>query len=125
VSHFLISAAEQDDPDGEHVHQLRVWSRRAVAALDLYQDWMPQRRYEWMRNQLNRIRHAAGEARDCDVLIRRLKSERCGSAKRRWLDALQAEREDAQRAIVEIRDQLRHQHHLAKRLDALRDHNKA
>src|SRR5512144_1897709 len=98
VLHYLTLAAETEDKDGEHVHQLRVWSRRAVAALDLYRDWMPRRRRKWVRKHLKQIRRAAGGTRDCDVLIQRLQRKRSTPGRRRWLESLSTERAEAQRA---------------------------
>ncbi|MEO8601360.1 MAG: CHAD domain-containing protein [bacterium] len=121
VRHYLMLAAEKEDRDGEHVHQLRVWSRRAMAALDLYQDLMPRRRRDWMRKQVRRIRRTAGDARDCDVLMQRLKRKRSTLARKRWLVSLSAERADAQQAIVAIHDRLVRDDRFARRMDALLD----
>jgi hypothetical protein len=38
VLYYLPLAAEKADEDTEYVHQLRVWTRRATAALRLYED---------------------------------------------------------------------------------------
>src|SRR5688572_28787502 len=73
VLHYLPLAADKAQEDVEHVHQLRVWTRRATAALVLYQELLPRRRFAWMKKQLRRVRQAANEARDCDVLLARLK----------------------------------------------------
>lgn len=83
VLHYLPLAAEKADEDLEHVHQLRVWARRATAALRLYQDLLPRRRLCWMRKQLKRVRRAANGARDCDVLLERLKKP-TGRGAQRW-----------------------------------------
>lgn len=56
----------------ENVHQLRVATRRAMAAVEIYADLLPRRRSAWMLKQLKRTRQAAGEARDLDVLAARL-----------------------------------------------------
>jgi CHAD domain-containing protein len=55
------------------VHQLRVATRRAMAALHTFEALLPRRRAGKMRKQLKRIRRAAGPARDLDVLAARLK----------------------------------------------------
>src|SRR5690349_4224107 len=64
VAHYLPLAAERSGEDAEYVHQLRVWTRRAAAALRLFQGWLPRRRSRWMTRQLRRIRRAADEARN-------------------------------------------------------------
>jgi CHAD domain-containing protein len=124
VLHYLPLAAANADADIERVHALRVWTRRAAAALVLYRDWLPRRDFKWMRKQLKRIRRAAGQARDCDVLIERLKSTPADSARRRWLAAVTIERAEAQRAIVAVHDRLirssRFEEHIDRLLDAVR-----
>jgi CHAD domain-containing protein len=56
-----------DDP--ETVHQLRVATRRAEAALRLFAPLLPRRKRRRMRKHLQRLRRAAGAVRDCDVLL--------------------------------------------------------
>jgi CHAD domain-containing protein len=68
VRRYLKRAARTRDP--EDVHQLRVWSRRADAALDLFADLLPRDQLRWFREWTRRLRRAAGRARDADVLAR-------------------------------------------------------
>src|SRR5262245_57840761 len=68
VAYWLPLAARQIDDDVEKVHQLRVSTRRAIAALKLYRDWLPRRTRRWLKKRLNDSREAAGAARDLDVL---------------------------------------------------------
>ena len=75
VAHTLPLAAHLSEHDIEHVHRLRVATRRAAAALKLYRDWLPQKTRRWFKKRLRQIRRAAGEARDLDVLIQRLQRE--------------------------------------------------
>jgi CHAD domain-containing protein len=119
VLHYLPLAAEKAEENIEYVHQLRVWTRRAVAALRLYKDWLPRRRLGWIEKQLKRIRRAANDARDCDVLIRRLEKKHPGHGTKRWLETVRAEREEAQKAVVAVHDRLRHGHRFARRVDQL------
>ena len=72
VNHWLPLAAYMAVQDVENVHRLRVSTRRAMAAVRLYRDWLPRRRVRWMEKRLKKIRRAAGEARDLDVLAERL-----------------------------------------------------
>ena len=60
--------------DDEHVHQLRVATRRADACLRIFRDCLPRRRYDSMRERLRAIRRAAGAARDADVFLAALRS---------------------------------------------------
>src|SRR5271156_3245082 len=68
VWEWLPLASDQPDEDLEYVHQLRVSSRRAMAAIDTFESLLPRRRTAWFRKQLNRVRRAAGNAREFDVL---------------------------------------------------------
>src|SRR3712207_1913020 len=67
VGHYLPLAVREADHDTEHVHQLRVGTRRARAALDLFACCLPDKVYRRARKQLRRLRRAAGAARDWDV----------------------------------------------------------
>lgn len=63
-------------PDqAEHVHQLRVATRRALAAIEAFRNCVPGKRREWLEKRLRRLRKAAGEARDLDVLAERLERD--------------------------------------------------
>lgn len=63
-------------PDrAEHVHQLRVATRRALAAIEAFRGCVPGKRREWLEKRLRRLRKAAGEARDLDVLTERLEHD--------------------------------------------------
>jgi triphosphatase len=119
VQHFLPLAAEKADEEVEHVHQLRVWTRRATAALSLYEEMIPHRRFGWLKKQLQRIRRAANNARDCDVLIQRVKQKRRGRGTRRWLEAAVAERAEAQLAVAAAHDRLRREDRFARRISKL------
>lgn len=68
----LGPAAKRHDEDVEHVHQLRVATRRAAAAVETFGDLLPKRRVKWIAKRLRHIRRAAGAARDLDVFSVRL-----------------------------------------------------
>jgi CHAD domain-containing protein len=75
VAYWLPLAARQIDDDTEKVHQLRVATRRAIAALKLYRDWLPQDGSRWLSNRLKKIRRAAGDPRDLDVIAQWIRKE--------------------------------------------------
>lgn len=75
VWHHLPRAAKSDASDPEPIHQLRVSTRRAWAALECYREVLPAGHGRWVRKQLKAIRKAAGDARDFDVLGLRLRGE--------------------------------------------------
>src|SRR5262249_46028634 len=66
---FLPLAIEQPYKDPEHVHQLRVGTRRAGAALRAFKGCLPRKHRLATRDSLRTIRRAAGDARDWDVFL--------------------------------------------------------
>jgi CHAD domain-containing protein len=68
----LPQALEQAEEDPEHVHQLRVSTRRAAAALRIFAAYLPDKSHNKLRKYLRRIRRSAGEARDWDVFLQSL-----------------------------------------------------
>src|SRR5262245_13803737 len=69
VRHFLPLAAEKPYEDPEYVHQLRVGTRRAGAALRVFRDCLPRKARKTVKLYLRAIRRAAGDARDWDVFL--------------------------------------------------------
>jgi len=82
----LVAQAENDDP--EHIHQLRVSSRRTTAALDIFADCFPPKVYRKAKKELKRLRRAAGAARDWDVFLLSLNSRGVPLKARAGLDVL-------------------------------------
>jgi CHAD domain-containing protein len=113
VRHFLPLAAKKADEDPEHVHELRVWTRRAAAALDLYDELLPRRRAAWFRKQLKRLRKAANDARDADVFAHRLAES--SHETDYWLKRVHAERREAQRPLKKAYKRLKKGKRLARR----------
>jgi CHAD domain-containing protein len=72
VRDMLPLALHDADKDPEHVHQLRVSTRRAGAALDTFAACLPGKVYQKARRKLRAIRRAAGAARDWDVFLAEL-----------------------------------------------------
>ncbi len=68
---------EAGDPlaDPEAVHRLRVATRRSLAALAAFAPLVSPRNRRRFQRRLRRVRRAAGEARDLDVLIDRLRQQ--------------------------------------------------
>jgi CHAD domain-containing protein len=126
VSHWLPLAAAQAEQDVEYVHQLRVSTRRAVAALRLYCDWLPAKKSRWVKKRLKKIRRAAGAARDLDVLAERFRRELSDGGSQ-LLDEIASRRAAAQPVIVKIDEHLRHEdrliRHVRQLLDRIRPRN--
>ncbi len=68
-----LEAARDDGDDPEAVHQLRVATRRAGAALWLFRDSLSAKLRKKLKRLLREIRQAAGIIRDGDVLLGRLR----------------------------------------------------
>ncbi|WP_254508829.1 CHAD domain-containing protein [Anatilimnocola floriformis] len=64
--------AKRDKPRVEDVHQLRVWSRRSMAAVELFLPFFAAKPAAELLGMLNKARKRAGKARDCDVLLAKL-----------------------------------------------------
>jgi CHAD domain-containing protein len=69
VRDYLGLALREPDRDPEYVHQLRVGTRRAGAAVEIFSLCLPDKDYKAARKRLKRLRRAAGEARDWDVFL--------------------------------------------------------
>jgi CHAD domain-containing protein len=108
VTDFLPKAVHQPNRDPELVHQLRVGTRRADAALRLFRACLPGRVYRAARARLRTVRRAAGAARDWDVFLLGLE-ERAGEAKPKELPGVDCliglalgQRLEAQQALLAV-----------------------
>jgi CHAD domain-containing protein len=103
VDHFLPLAAKRWHEDAEYVHQLRVSTRRSVAALDAFALTTRPRKRNWMRRQLRHLRRAAGDARDLDVLAAQIAKSKDlpGDARELYLETIADHRAVAQKPILE------------------------
>ncbi len=118
--HFLELSVSQQSSETENVHQLRVFARRTAAAMEIFADWLPRRRGRWVGKKLKRVRKAAGEARDLDVLrmrwTDRLHEIPAGQAAL-LLEHVKRRRRKAQRPIEDAYDKLlrkKFEHHAAQ-----------
>jgi CHAD domain-containing protein len=71
----LARDAEAGEPDAKRIHQLRVATRRATAALQLYRPFVPGRHRKWWKKRLRAWRRAGGEPRNCDILLASLDTQ--------------------------------------------------
>ena len=105
IADYMPQAAAADG-DNEHVHQARVATRRALTTLSVFEHLLPERAGKWFRKQLRRVRRAASEARDYDVLADRLaerNADRNGDAACEDLIAwIKERRREAQKPIRKI-----------------------
>jgi CHAD domain-containing protein len=114
----LPLAAHLADHDVEHVHRLRVASRRAIAALKLYRDWLPRKPARWLKKRLKKVRRAAGDARDLDVLGARLVRE-YGDRAAPVVEMIAARRASVQSAIIEVAEGCRRGDRLVRKTSKL------
>jgi len=115
VQQRLSLAALESDKDVEHVHQLRIATRRAVATLRLFSRLTSGQANRTMRDSLRQIRVAADAARNWDVLAQLLRE--CpdisgASIVDRMVEEIGRRRQAAQQPIVTV-----HEHCLAENLD--------
>lgn len=131
VRSALTPAARRWEEDVEQVHRLRVATRRAGAALGVAAEWLPRRKRRQIARRLKKVRRAAGEARDLDVLAARWSSDpkRAGPLESLGLiDELRAQRRAAQKPLQRIDRRKWHRRfaksiaRLARRVHAPEDH---
>jgi CHAD domain-containing protein len=105
VWHWLPLAAQRSEEDVEHVHQLRVAVRRAVAVLRMFRKLIPNTLYNGSRERLCEMRRSADGARNWDVFADYLsQSKRCASqiACEQILAGVKARRVESQQQIVSM-----------------------
>ncbi len=120
VAYWLPCAAERSEEDPEFVHQLRVSSRRAAAALRMFRSIIGKTAYVQMRDALREVRRAAGGARDLDVMRREFEQYCAGVPKslvRKFVREIECRRAAAQETIVALHQQL-----AVEKFDAFVDH---
>ncbi|QDT03791.1 CHAD domain protein [Rubripirellula lacrimiformis] len=118
VMHWLSESGKEVPDSSETVHQLRVWSRRTLAALHAYAGILPRTERKWFQKQMNRIRRAAGDARDLDVLLENCKTKK-GKHGKRIRRQFMKERCHAQRPIWQLHQKLIKKRQLQTRLDRM------
>jgi len=97
---LLLPLAAKDWRESiEHVHQLRIWSRRAAASLQLFRDLLPTEIFRQAWKRIRKIRRAAGVARDLDVMLGELQNSKLKKSQKKLLASLQRKRSRAQHSI--------------------------
>ncbi len=110
VWHYLPPAAEAGEADEECVHQLRVATRRAVTTLEIFEHLVSKKKARWFRKQLKKLRRAAGDARDYDVLAARLAEQtdpNTLAVRKQLLEIIEEDRSRAQEPICGMYADLR------------------
>jgi CHAD domain-containing protein len=97
VATNLRRTAKRTPGNVEYVHQLRVWSRRATAAVTVFRELLEKKHVDWFKKNLKKLRRAADDARDCDVMAERLSDD---PAAQRVLAEIEEHRQKAQKPIA-------------------------
>ncbi len=66
---FVLQRSRQIAPQPEAVHQLRVGTRRAAAALRLAKSRLPAKKRQRVKETLTELRRAGGRVRDLDIFL--------------------------------------------------------
>src|SRR5688572_22152124 len=94
------AAVNHSGENPEHVHQLRVASRRTAAAVELFADWLPRRKTDRLLRKLDALRKSAGPARDCDVFADRVSRAAPNERANLFAEHLRAQRAAAQKSLT-------------------------
>lgn len=98
--------------DIEPVHQMRVWSRRSRAALEIFAVCFSGRDYQKVEREVKAATDALSEARDLDVMIENLQAraaklpvkQRAGIES--FIERIHGQREKLQHGVASAVDQL-------------------
>jgi CHAD domain-containing protein len=105
IAHYLPLAARKSAESVEYVHQLRVWTRRADAALDLCETLISRGDRRELEKQLDMLRDAASDARDADVLGERLAGLKPGLGREHLLKDVEQRRRAAQAPLLQASEE--------------------
>jgi len=110
VRHYLSKAVEKPGKNPEDVHDLRVATRRATAALGVFGPLLDADLYRKARNVLRQTRRCAGSIRDLDVFLARLDTVQPNAPCAPGIYAIAgyciARRHMCQQALVSLREDL-------------------
>ena len=93
-------AAERSDEDVEYVHRLRISVRRAAEAVRVFSGLIEEAEVDPLRDRLRRIRLAADEARNWDVMAERFSHG--GDIPARIMERIKDRRREVQGPIVAV-----------------------
>ncbi|MBC7856509.1 MAG: CHAD domain-containing protein [Pirellulaceae bacterium] len=64
-----LKRSAQPQGQADNIHRLRTWCRRSAAAVELFRPLLPKKEARWFARKLKKIRQAAGDVRDLDVML--------------------------------------------------------
>ena len=97
------------------LHELRIATRRAEAALQLCQDAADGRAARWLQRRLKTLRRACNDARDDDVLCQWIQRHGKSSSSKSLRQAIRTHRAEVQPRIVELARRLSDKHRFERR----------
>jgi CHAD domain-containing protein len=115
-----VQRAEEIEP----VHQMRVWSRRTRAALEVFRACFPGKEYIQLEREVKAVTDSLSEARDLDVMMETLhkRAERLPPEQRQgiesFIERLGKQRAKSQKPVLKALQHLEHGN-LAQRFEAL------
>lgn len=119
LQYYLNLAANKPQDQIEYLHQMRTWSRRARAATQVFEDFLPGGRTKWLNKQFRRMRRVSNDARDDDVFAERLEADAELPAASHVLERVRAHREAVQPALNEVHRRLTDKRRLERRSNQL------
>jgi len=121
VGHFLDKSTRGSN-EGEAIHQMRVWTRRAQAALKLFAPALPNAQLKRMKKSLRKLRRSGGAVRDCDIHLQRLQAEET-DVPQRIVRALKKQRRRARQELKALRRRMlnddRYQRRVGRLLESI------
>ena len=100
--HYLPLAGKRAEENVEYVHQLRVYSRRTASALRVFGELLPHKKHCELKRIVRKVRRAANDARDLDVLLGRLASSNDTGALKPLIRQIKRERKQAQKPLLKL-----------------------
>jgi len=98
----LLSYPNPEGVDADElVHKLRVSLRRTIAALEFFREWIPGHRFRKTRDSFKKLLGWAGNVRDLDLMIMKLKSDPSRGAKK-LLRKLEKDRDRLQQPLLHL-----------------------
>jgi len=114
-----LEGAKEGDKT-EPIKQMRVWSRRTRAALEVFHDCFPDKEFKGFEREIKTVTGALGQARDLDVMIDTLTKREAGLPPEQrgglasFIAQMKDQRDEAQEAVRETIAHLEDQDLLAR-----------
>ena len=105
-----LKRASKESPDqADDIHRLRTWCRRSAAAVELFRPLLPKKEKKWFARQLKKIRQAAGDVRDLDVMLEQAADNPA------FAEELKKQRDKASQPLGKLHKRLQRGHEFDKR----------